>query len=370
MVDCSLIQAWGSAGGLLAAESQGSFWMPPARSTAAPAVDHLFYLILYVSTFFFALIVGAMILFVIRYRRRPGYVPAESANHNTLLEIVWTAVPVVIVAFIFYQGFVTYFDMRNAPSNALGVNVTARQWSWSFQYDNGVDSPELHVPVGEPVSLRMQSQDVIHSLFVPHFRLKADVVPGRYTRTWFVATEPGTYDLYCAEYCGAAPQAGSSGEWPGHFSMATKVVVHPPGEFRAWLDEELRIQQTRSPAEWGKKLYVSKGCVQCHTIDGGVLVGPSFKGIWHQTHTFSNAPPTLVDDNYILESIRDPAAKIREGFPPKMNSYKGMIKDAEINALIAFIRSLGDEKEKEEEKGPEKEKSKATGKEAGENKKP
>jgi len=332
MLDGGLTHTLGLPGPLLAAESPGSFWLPPARSTAAPAVDDLFYLILYVSAFFFTLIVALMILFVIRYRRRPGYVQADSPSHNTILEVLWTAVPVAIVAFIFYQGFVTYLDMRVAPRNALGVNVTARQWSWSFQYDNGVDSPELHVPVGEPVSLRMQSQDVIHSLFIPHFRLKADVVPGRYTRTWFVATEPGTYDLYCAEYCGR-----------GHSAMASQVVVHPPGEFQAWLDKELELQQSLPPVERGRKLYADKGCSQCHSTDGSVLVGPSFQGIWQQRHTFSNAPPAVVDDNYIRESILDPAAKIREGFQPKMNTYKGMIKDEEINALIAFIRSLGKE---------------------------
>lgn len=335
-----LAQAGPLAPAVLAAESPASFWLPPSCSTAAEGVDWLFYFLLYVSAFFFVLIVTLMVVFVVRFRRRPGVDPGPSPSHNNALELFWTAIPVVIVVFIFYTGFVSYLDMRTSPRNAYEVQVVAKKWSWEFVYKNGVRHNELHVPVGEPVRLVMQSQDVIHSLFVPNFRIKADLVPGRYTSTWFQATAPGEHGLYCAEYCGAAPEPLASGQWPGHFAMTSKVVVHEPGGFEAWLENEANVVKRLPPVEAGKYLYERRGCYQCHSIDGSRGTGPSFKGLWGEEQRFTNASPQVVDEQYVRESILDPRAKIVEGFQPIMPSYQGSLKDDEIGAIIEFIKSL------------------------------
>jgi cytochrome c oxidase subunit 2 len=193
----------------------------------------------------------------------------------------------------------------------------------------------LHVPVDRPIRLTLTSEDVIHSFFVPKFRLKMDCVPGRYTSTWFHARNAGEYDLYCAEYCGAAPTGDQ-----GHYSMISKVVVHEPGEFEQWLEEESNLLARLSPAEAGEVLYKRQGCAGCHSSDGTAKAGPSFKGIYGATHQFVNAPPTTVDDNYIRESILNPMAKIRSGYQGVMPTYKGRLKDEEITAIIEYIKTL------------------------------
>jgi cytochrome c oxidase subunit 2 len=171
--------------------------------------------------------------------------------------------------------------------------------------------------------------DVIHSLFIPAFRLKQDLVPGRYTTTWFRATEPGEYDLECAEYCGTS-----------HSDMLAKVIVHRPGEFETWLQEAEKQLKNLPPAELGRELYLRRGCAVCHSTDGTPKVGPSFKGIYGETHEFQNAPPAKVDDNYIRESILTPSAKIRKGYPDQMTVYQGQLSDDQITAIIEFIKSL------------------------------
>jgi cytochrome c oxidase subunit II len=311
-----------------AAAADGSFWLPPARSSGAAAVDAVFYFILGVSTFFFLLIVALMTLFVILYRRRPGVQPGPAPTHNTGLEVVWTVIPLGIAGYIFYQGFTGYMELRHTPPNTYNISVRAQKWKWIFGYDNGNEEGDLHVPVDRPVRLTMTSEDVIHSLFIPNFRLKMDVVPGRYTTTWFKALEPGTYDLYCAEYCGT-----------GHSDMLAKVIVHEPGQFEKWLQEAGDLLKKLPPAEAGRRL-VKMRCTSCHTIDGSPLIGPSFKGIWGQTHTFTNAQPTAVDENYVRESILEPAAKIREGYQPTMPTFKGILSDQQITAIIEFLKTL------------------------------
>jgi cytochrome c oxidase subunit 2 len=320
----------GKTSGSLALMAQsGSFWLPPAESTTADAVDSVFQLILAVSTFFFALIVVLMLVFVVVYRRRPGVAPGESPSHSTPLEILWSVIPVGIVIVIFYMGFVGYMDMRTPPANAYEVRVTAQKWNWLFTYPNGHVSEKLHVPVDRPIRLTMTSEDVIHSFFVPAFRIKMDCVPGRYTKTWFHARNAGEFDLYCAEYCGT-----------GHSDMLSKIVVHPAGTFDQWLEEEANLLARMSPAEAGEVLYRRQGCSGCHSTDGSAKTGPTFKGIYGQTHSFSNAAPAAVDDNYIRESILEPMAKIRQGYQGVMPTYKGRLKDEEITALIEYIKTL------------------------------
>lgn len=319
-------------GGLLAQTSRG-FWMPEAGSTLARYVDGLFFFILCVSALFFALIVVLMTVFVVRYRHRPGDAAEKTASHNTWLEAAWSFIPLVIVIVIFAWGFLGYMEMRVAPRDAYEIEVVAKKWQWLFKYANGHVDEQLHVPVDRPVRLVMRSEDVIHSLYVPAFRVKMDVVPGRFTTTWFEAIAPGTYPLLCAEYCGAGPTRG-------HSDMITSVVVHEPGRFESWLDEAGNWMKNLAPAEAGEQLFHRRGCAQCHSVDGRALVGPTLLGVWGQTHRFTDGSSAEVDENYVRQSILEPMAKMREGYSAQMPTYKGILNDEEISALIAYIRSL------------------------------
>ena len=223
-----------------ATPKDGSLWMPPPVSTVAGHVDWLFYFILGVSTFFFLLIVALMVLFVVRYRRREGQGAEVSPSHNTALEVIWTVIPIVVVIVIFIFGFKGFLDMATPPANAYEIQVEAQKWSWSFTYPSGYVDSNLHVPVNRPVKLVMRSADVIHSLYVPAFRIKRDVVPGRYATAWFEATEPGEYDLFCAEYCGTS-----------HSDMLAHVVVHPPGEFETVAGQGVRLPRHHDAGRGG-----------------------------------------------------------------------------------------------------------------------
>lgn len=331
MPQTELLSMTGLENFLVWAQSQGGYWLPPPESTTADAVDSIFYLILWISTFFFLLIVALMIAFVFLFRRRPGVEAPSSISHNNWLELTWTSIPVVIVVVIFYLGFTGYMDMRNPPREAYEIQVIAQKWKWLFTYPNGNVSEELHVPVEHPVRLVMRSEDVIHSLFIPAFRVKMDVVPGRYTQTWFDARQPGSYDLLCSEYCGT-----------GHSDMLTKVVVHKPGEFDVWLTEASNLLKRMSPVEAGAELMRRNGCFVCHSTDGSTAnkQGPSLKGIFGETHNFTDGTSTKVDENYIRQSVLEPMAKIRQGYQGIMPTFKGRLKDEEISAIIAYIKSL------------------------------
>jgi len=320
------------------APAEGSFWLPPPGSSSAPWVDAAFYFLLYVSAFFFLLIVTLMTLFVVRYRRRPEVGPGDAPSHNTLLEIVWSGIPLGLVVIMFALGFRGYMDMRNPPRGAYEVRVSGQKWSWSFQYPKGYVDANLHVPVDEPVKLIMSSKDVIHSLYIPAFRIKQDLVPGRFTISWFRATQPGEYDLECAEYCGT-----------GHSDMLAKVIVHRPGEFEPWLQQAQERVASLSPIDRGRELYLRApgGCAACHSSDGTRKVGPSFKGLYRvgQTVEFENASPLTFDneatlENYLRESILDPSAKVVKGYPDQMTVYKGQLSDDQILAIIEYIKSL------------------------------
>lgn len=309
----------------------GTFWFPSSSSSVAPMVDDLFYLILWISVVFFVLIVGVMTYFVLKYRRREGMIPEHSAHHNTTLEVTWSVIPGLILVVIFYQGFTGYLDMRTPPPDAYEIQVIAKKWSWAFRYPNGHIDTELHLPVDTPIQFRLQSDDVIHSFFVPAFRVKMDCVPGRYTQTWVKATEVGEYVLYCAEYCGTR-----------HSDMLAKVVVHEAGEFDKWLSDASDFLNRMSPEDAGKLLYQRRGCIQCHSIDGSAKQGPTFKGTYGTEQPLTNGEKIVVDDNYIRESILNPMAKIRAGYRPVMPTFQGQLKDPEIDAIIAYMKSLKD----------------------------
>ena len=305
-----------------------SFWLPSTSSTTAPAVDRVFYLILGICSFFFLLVVSVAVFFTVVYRRRPGRVAEKTVTHHNMLEVTWTIIPLIIVFVIFYEGFVAYMQMQAAPPNSYEVLVKAQKWTWFFNYPNGHTDSDLHVPAGEPIKLVLSSEDVIHSLSIPSFRVKMDCVPGRYTYAWFRCDEPGTYDLYCTEYCGDS-----------HYDMQANVVVHKPGEFEGWLSDAANFLQKLPPAEAGQHLF-ERRCNQCHSNDGTVKTGPTLKGIFGQAHPMQDGSSINVDENYVRESILDPQAKIRQGFQPVMPTFKGILSDDEITYLIEYIKTL------------------------------
>ncbi len=323
---------WQASVRSLLAQGQPSFWLPPRASTTADPVDQVFYLVLYISIFFFALIVTLMTVFVVRYRRRPDRGPEASPAHHTGLEVVWSVIPLGIVIYIFYAGFVGFLDLRTPPADAYPIEVVARQFQWDFRYPNGAEDENLHVPVNRPVLLTMRSEDVIHSLSIPAFRVKMDVVPGRYTQMWFHATEPGIYDFFCTEYCGT-----------GHSLMGGSVVVHRPGEFEQWLAGAADYFDRLTPVEAGQFLFNRHGCVQCHSIDGSRALGggPTLLGAFGAQRRLSDGRTVTVDENYIRDAILDPASTMVEGYPAGvMPTFRGRLSDQEVTYLIEFIKTL------------------------------
>jgi len=202
-----------------------TFWLPRQGSTVASEIDASWGIVYWLSVFFFALITFLLVYFIVRYRARPGYRMGDSPEHNTPLEVFWSVVPTLIVIYLFWIGYKGYLNMATPPQNAYEVLVNGQKWNWLFTYPNGHVDPELHVPVDTPVRLVMTSSDVIHSFYVPDFRIKRDVVPGRYNKLWFEAVEPGTHDVFCAEYCGT-----------NHSTMLAKLVVHQRADFDKWLE--------------------------------------------------------------------------------------------------------------------------------------
>ena len=313
-----------------ATQTEGSFWMPVEASSGAGPVDRIFGFIFWVSVFFFVLIVALMVAFVIRYRRRPGREDAEtSPRHNTALELTWTLIPIAIVVFIFVWGFKVYLDLNTPPANSYEVLVTGQKWKWLFTYPNGHVDEDLHVPLDTPIRLVMTSEDVIHGFYIPAFRLKRDVLPGRYVKVWFRAVRAGEYQIYCTQYCGT-----------GHSDMWAKVVVHEPGGFERWLEEASNFLKTMAPAEAGEKLYRTRGCAQCHSVDGKGGTGPTFRALFGHAVPIEGGKTVSADEDYIRESILDPQAKIALGFQPVMPTFKGRLKDQEITAIIEYLKTL------------------------------
>src|SRR5665213_554901 len=292
------------------AASKPTFWLPKGASTVSGDVDMLFNIVLWICIFFFVLVTVLLVLFVITYRHRPGVKRSTAAEHSTILELTWTLIPSIIVVFLYYYGFRQYMNMVIEPPNSYEVTATGKMWQWSFTYPTGVETNELHVPNGVPVRVILQSNDVIHSLYIPEFRVKKDVVPGRFNRLWFQATDNGEYDIYCTDYCGT-----------NHSTMRSKVVVESQADFDKWMKVTIETNNHLPPVQKGKKLYMTQGCAQCHTLDGSKLVGPSWKDMWGRVEHITGGPDIKVDAPYITESILAPQAKIVQGFPPSMPPF-------------------------------------------------
>lgn len=255
-------------------------------------------------------------------------------THNNKLEVTWSVIPLIITLVVFGWGFQTYVSMTTPPDDAYEVNVTAQKWLWNFSYENGARSTgELHVPAGRPIKLIMQSQDVIHSFFVPDYRIKQDVVPGRYTEAWFQVPEAGESIIFCTEYCGT-----------GHSDMYGKVIVHEQKEFETWLASNAggaSKPDDLAPAEWGEQIAQQNACQTCHSVDGSDLTGPTWQGIFGEQHTMTDGSSVEVNENYIRESILNPSAKVREGYQEGlMPTYQGQLNDEQISAIIEYIKTL------------------------------
>ncbi|MFC1757776.1 cytochrome c oxidase subunit II [Planctomycetota bacterium] len=312
------------------APGDATVWMPPQVTTNAASTDIPFYFIYWIGVFFFVLIVGILLFLAVRYGRRyAGEKAGKASSHNTTIELVWTFIPLILVFDMFYLGFQGYSDVSTPPADAMEIYVSGRKWSWSFTYPNGHTDNELHVPVDKPVRLIMDSADVIHSFFIPAFRVKKDVVPGRYTHAWFECTTPGEYIALCAEYCGT-----------DHSNMWARVIVHEEDGYEKWLAEASDPFQSRTVVEVGELMYRKYVCHTCHTNDGTRKTGPSFKGLFGRDTALTDGQSVVADENYIKESVVNPQAAVVVGFPPVMPTYKGLIKDKELNALIEYIKTL------------------------------
>lgn len=314
--------------------------MPVQASTVANEIDWMYMAIYWLSVFFFVGIVGVMTYFVIKYRRRSEDEKAQSdLTHHTGLELTWTIIPLLLSVAIFYVGLQGYVKLRQTPPDAYQVNVIGQKWNWTFEHRNGASEVgRLKVPAGRPVELVMMSSDVLHSFYIPAFRVKQDVVPGRYTTLWFEATQPGIYQALCTEYCGTQ-----------HSQMGAIIEVLEPAEFErqiaedaAWLDK-VDESVPGALADAGARLFAR--CASCHSLDGSRLTGPSF---W-ETHDLikdggerqlADGTSVSVDMNYIRESILNPSAKIVAGYQNAMPSFQGQLNEKAIRALGAFLTEL------------------------------
>jgi cytochrome c oxidase subunit II len=291
--------------------------------TTTATVDPIFMFLFAACLVLLLGITVAMVWFVIRYRRSRHPEPTSQVHGSVLLEITWTLLPALLVLAMFYYGWSGYLSLRHVPPGALPVQATARMWSWSFSYPNGRTSSKLYVPVGKPVVVTLVSKDVLHGFYLPAFRVKRDVVPGMKNNVWFMADKPGSYDLFCSQYCGT-----------GHSSMITTVEAVAPAEFEEWLREE-----EHPGGQQGKELLQKYGCLGCHSLDGSKGVGPSLKGIYgKQEKVTRGGKPVVVtvDEGYLKESIREPQAAVVEGYQPVMPVFKD-IPDGEVKDIVEFI---------------------------------
>jgi len=309
-----------------------TLWMPSGQSTISGDVDSLFYFLLYASIVLFVIVVGGTGYLIWKYRHPGTEAVTDGRDYNFPLEFIWTAIPIIMVIIVFFWGFKVFMKMNVVPADALEIKVTGQKWFWSFDYPNGANTVnELVVPEDKPIKLLMSSKDVIHSFYVPQFRVKMDVVPNRYSVTWFEAKNPGKYNLFCAEFCGK-----------GHSEMVGQVKVVTEREYNEWLESSAGAGEGMSLVDYGAQLYKSRACNTCHSIDGSAVVGPTFKGDFGGQRALTNGQTVTIDENYIRESILNPEAKIAAGYDPVMPTFQGILKDRQIDALIAYIKSLSD----------------------------
>ncbi len=331
-------------------------FLPEQGSAYAVEVDHLHYFVITVTMIGAVGVALTAILFFIKYRRRFEHQPTEHVEPKALHEMLFIGVPLALFLLWFAIGFPLFVRLQTPPKDALDVYVVGKKWMWKFAYPGGPNSVDvLRVPAGRPVRLLITSRDVIHSFFVPDFRLKQDAVPGRYSQTWFTATQPGRHQVLCAEYCGL-----------GHSAMLAEIIAMPPAEYEAWLTEarrstvvaaqdspEDRVDPRTSLTEQGRRLAAEYGCFKCHTVDGTRHIGPTWLDLYRKTETLQDGKTVVADEAYLTESMMDPAAKVVAGYQNVMPTFQGRVPGPEIAAIVEFIKSLRtDAVRPEPSKGP------------------
>ncbi len=333
-------------------------WLPEQASAYARSVDQLHYFVI-ITTMVSATAVGlAALIFFAVFRRRSETETTPHIEPRAIHEVLFIGVPLAFFLVWFAIGYPQYVSLQTPPPNAMDVYVQGKKWMWKFAYPGGPNAVDvLHVPANRPVRLLLTSRDVIHSFFVPAFRLKQDVLPGRYTQTWFEADRPGTYEIFCAEYCGM-----------GHSSMLGQVVVMKPEEFDTWLAEQRRgvaLAQDSAPTpaedvdprttlvEQGRRLAAEYGCFKCHTVDGTRHIGPSWLDLYRKRERLADGSSVVADEAYITHSMMDPRAQVVAGYQPVMPTFQGRIPAPEVAAIVEFIKSLRtDAVRPEPSKGP------------------
>jgi cytochrome c oxidase subunit 2 len=295
-------------------------------SNFVEGVDLSFAIILGISVFFLVAITAVMIWFVIKYNRKRNPKP-ENIHENQKLEIIWTAIPTLLVLIMFYFGWAGYKPMRDFPKDSIEIKAIAQMWSWNFEYPNGKISDTLVVPIDKAVTLNLVSRDVLHSLYIPAFRVKEDVVPGIDNKMWFIGQELGNYNILCAEYCGDR-----------HSYMLSKVVVVPESEYTTWFNDKTSNEHP------GLIVLKKNACTSCHSLDGTKIIGPSFKGAWGRTETVvtNGAEREItVNEEYIGTSLDDPNADVVKGYNPGlMISYKELVGEEDFKQIVEYLKTL------------------------------
>jgi cytochrome c oxidase subunit 2 len=311
---------------------------PQQASNFVAGVDLAFFIILGISIFFLIALTITMLVFIRKYRRdrHPEAIQNEGSNK---LEALWTGIPLILVLVMFYFGWMGWKPMKNPPEDAMRVKAIARMWNFRFEYENGKFTDSLIVPLNEPVVLDLVALDVLHSLYIPAFRVKEDMVPGQDKQMWFIPGTEGEFDLFCTEYCGLE-----------HSYMFTGVKVIPKEEFDAWMTDTTTVvaavDTQTSPAQQGYEVLRRNVCISCHSSDGSKLIGPSFLGIWGATHTVTTGREErqiTVDEEYVRRSIYDPNADIVEGFNSGlMQTYEGLVTEEEVGLIIEYLKTLNE----------------------------
>ena len=300
---------------------------PEVASVHAERMDHLFFFLTGVTLFFTFLIFGAIFYFMIKYRRRSETERPPATRDSRILEITWIVIPSLICIVLFFWGARLFFAAFNPPQGAMEIFVVGKQWMWHLQHPEGPrEINQLHVPVDVPIVLTMTSEDVIHGFFLPEFRIKRDVVPGRYLSEWFQATKTGTYHLFCTQYCGAL-----------HSGMRGTLEVMSPTEYAEWLRDNATAE---SMTQMGRQLFTRLGCDTCHLADGSGT-GPALEGRFGKPVTLANGQTRVMDEAYIRQSILDPGSLPLPNYRPVMPTFRGQVNEEQILQLIAYIKSLG-----------------------------
>jgi cytochrome c oxidase subunit 2 len=299
---------------------------PPQASTVSVEMDLLYMFIFAVCAFFTILVAALVLFFAIKYRRRnPDDVGADI--HGSLsLELAWTFIPFVLSMVMFGWGAALFFKLATPPANAMEMYVVGKQWMWKVQHPEGVrEINEMHVPIGRPIRITLGSEDVLHDYSIPAFRVKMDAVPGKLTTLWFEATTPGTYHIFCAEYCGTK-----------HSGMIGQVIAMTPQDYEAWLAGG---RTTGTAVQNGERLFADLACNTCHKPDSTGR-GPSLAGVWNSTVALADGRKVVADENYLRESIMNSQAKVVQGYQPIMPAFQGMVTEENLLQLIAYIKTL------------------------------